>query len=151
MKLLTILVAGIAIFGLISSGFADVPAPLAMSQRAIGGGQLNQYTPGVEGGSGLNNIGLLIKTWGKVTFVDTANKLFYIDDGSNLNDSSGHIGLRVSYDNLAQGNSIIPPTLNSYVTIVGISSTYADTANKIRPNLRPRRQDDVQPISPAAS
>lgn len=147
MNIRKIFAVAIAVFCLASVSFADVPAPLALSQRAIGGGQLNQYTPGVEGGIGLNNIGLLVKTWGKVTFVDDTNKIFYINDGSNLNDDSGNVGLRVSYDNLATGNTINAPALNSYVSVVGISSTFADSSNKIRPNLKPRSQTDIQIIS----
>ncbi|MCX8053140.1 MAG: hypothetical protein N3B12_04980, partial [Armatimonadetes bacterium] len=80
--------------------------PLAMNNAAVGGGRLNEHTPGVEGGVGMNNIGLLIRTWGKVTFVDETNKFFYINDGSGRNDGSGYVGIRVSYDNLAPGNTI---------------------------------------------
>lgn len=153
MKLLTVLVAGIMALGLISSGFAETTTitPLALSQRDIGGGALNQYTPGVEGGRGLNNIGLLIKTWGKVTSVDETNKYFYIDDGSKLSDGSNNVGLRVSYDNLAPGNTITPPVKDSYVTVVGICSTFLDANNKIHPNFRPRYDLDIQLIKPAGS
>lgn len=131
---------------------AQAPAPLAMTNAAIGGGMLNQYTPGVEGGAGLNNIGLLIKTWGKVTFVDATNKVFYIDDGTGRNDGSGHLGIRCSYDNLAAGNSITPPNLNDRVSVIGVISTVLiddivtpQVDNKIQPNLRPRRQSDIEP------
>ena len=64
----------------------EAPAPLYLSANAIGGSALNQYTPGVSGGSGPNNIGLLIRTYGKVTFVDSANRYFYIVDGSARRD-----------------------------------------------------------------
>ncbi|MCE5313552.1 MAG: hypothetical protein ABFD49_02110 [Armatimonadota bacterium] len=116
--------------------------PLAMNNRAIGGGALNSYTLGVEDGAGLNNIGLLIKVWGEVTAVDTTNSLFYINDGSNLSDGSGYTGVRVSYGSLASGNTITPPSVGDHVTVVCISSTVAINS-VIRPNLRPRQQSDI--------
>lgn len=152
MKLLSIIIAVCMVFAIASVLLADEVQPIAMNNRAIGGTALNSYTPGVENGAGLNNIGLLIKTWGKVTWVDTTNECFYIDDGSALKDGSTHadgssqidnIGLRVSYRNLAAGNTINPPEIGDYVTVVGISSTVI-VDNKVQPNLRPRRQSDIQ-------
>lgn len=153
MKLVVLIAVAVMVCSLASVALADVPSPLAVANNAIGGGKLNDYTLGVENGVGLNNIGLLIKTWGKVTFIDPAQKFFYIDDGSRLMDGTTHddgqgnqvpnVGVRVSYDNLAPGNTIIPPA-RPYVLITGISSTFADAEGKIRPNLRPRQQDDVQ-------
>ena len=97
----------------------------------------------------MNNIGLLIRTWGKVAYKDTVNKFFYINDGSNLNDGNtlgaggaAILGLRVSYDNLATGVTINPPDVNAFVSVTGISSTFA-TGSIIHPNLRPRSQTDV--------
>lgn len=126
-----------------TAAVAETIAPLAITHNAIGGAALNQYTPGVEGGTGVNNIGLLIKTWGKVTFVDSTNKFFYIDDGTGRVDGSGYLGVRVSYDNLAAGNTINPPALDAYVAVTGISSTVV-ISSKVQPNVRPRRQTDIQ-------
>lgn len=121
--------------------------PLGLNNINLGGGALNIYTPGVEGGTGLNNIGLLVRTWGKVTFVDTTAKFFYIDDGSGLLDGSGYIGVRVSYNDLTtppNPNVITPPIAGiSFVAVTGISSTIKIN-EKIRPMLRPRRQSDIQ-------
>lgn len=138
-------VVGIAllILACASVAFAQAPAPLAMNNRTVGGGAVNQYTPGVEGGTGLNNIGLLIRTWGKVTFVDTTNKFFYIDDGTAREDGSGNPGIRVSYDNLASGNVIDPPKQGTYAMVTCISSTIM-IDGKIQSNLRPRGQSDIQ-------
>jgi hypothetical protein len=131
---------------------AEEVRPVAMSNRAIGGAALNPYTPGVENGAGANNIGILIKTWGKVTWVDIANMFFYIDDGSALMDGSKHtdgssevdnVGVRVSYSDLASGNTIDPPNVGDHVVVVCISST-AIINDKVQPNLRPRRQSDIQ-------
>lgn len=142
-----IAIVGIAVLLSIcaSASHADEITPLAMNNRAIGGGAVSQYTPGVEGGTGLNNVGLLIRTWGRVTFSDSSNKYFYIDDGTARNDGSGHIGVRVSYSDLATGNTITPPSENSYAMITCISSTIMING-KIQSNLRPRRQEDIQSL-----
>jgi len=142
------LAAALMVFVLAGSVMAEEPAPLALTNRDVGGGRLNDYTPGVEGGVGMNNIGLLIRTWGKVTFVDEVNKFFYINDGAGRQDGSGYVGLRVSYDNLAPGNTITPPALNSYVAVTCISSTWLNGSGQIQPNLRPRRQSDITVIAP---
>jgi len=144
-------------FGLCAVVCAEgAPAPLAMNVKALGGGRLNEFTDGVYGGTGTNNIGLLVKTWGRVTYVDSTNKFFYIDDGSGRVDGSSHlvagvpvnnVGVRVSYDNLASGNSIDPPAETTYVAVTGIISTVminAGGVDRVQPNLRPRRQTDIQ-------
>ena len=62
----------------------DLPSPIFLSIRTLGGGQLGP-TPGVSGGTGLNNVGLLAKVSGRVTSigVDEAGlPVFYLDDGS---------------------------------------------------------------------
>ncbi len=46
--------------------------------------------------TGQNPVGLLVTACGKVTAVDTTQCLFYIDDGTNLQDGSGNVGLRVT-------------------------------------------------------
>ncbi|MHB9036463.1 MAG: hypothetical protein ACYC64_07330 [Armatimonadota bacterium] len=145
MKLVTLIICVCMVFVLVAGVTAQEIKPLAMTNRAIGGGALNIYTPGVENGTGTNNIGLLIKTWGVVTYVDTSTTptYFYIDDGSGLQDGSGHKGVRVAIDNLATGNSITPPSETQHAAIVCISSTISING-KIQPNLRPRRQTDIQ-------
>lgn len=77
---------------------ADIK-PVYMTNRSLGGSNW-QYDQtwgcgqrGVEGGFGLNNIGLLVKTTGTVTY--EGDRWCYIDDGSNLNDGSGYKGLLV--------------------------------------------------------
>ncbi|HPP75344.1 MAG TPA: hypothetical protein PLU88_09500 [Armatimonadota bacterium] len=132
---------------------AQSPEPLGITNKALGGSELNEYTPGVHGGVGLNNIGLLVRTSGRVTYVDTTNQFFYIDDGSALQDGSKKadnnptIGIRVSYKDLAPGNMFNPPLVGQYVAITGISSTTQitldDQSTRIIPTLRPRRQDDM--------
>ena len=126
---------------------ADDVKPLAMTNKAIACGDIaGTPTKGFENGKGLYTIGLLVKTWGKVTYRDPAGKFFYIDDGSRLMDgtNSNILGIRVSIDNLAGGNSIAMPATNVvYVSVVGVISTFMDSNSKIRPNIRPRNQPDV--------
>ncbi|MBP6964393.1 MAG: family 10 glycosylhydrolase [Armatimonadetes bacterium] len=88
------------------------PEPLFMVGRAVGGGRLNDYTDGVAGGIGLNNIGLLISTIGAVTFAGTG--YFYVDDGSGVTDNSGHLGVK------ALGTAPI----GKHVRLTGISSCF---------------------------
>ena len=152
MRLLKLTMAVFFVLAATAVAFADEVKPIAMNNRAIGGASLNAYTPGVQNGAGANNIGILVKTWGKVTWVDTTNQFFYIDDGTALKDGSKHtdtgkdvdnVGVRVSYSNLANGNTIIPPSIGVYVTVIGISSTSIINGN-IQPNIRSRSQSDIQ-------
>ena len=150
-------IALIAIISLIALTVccADALDPLGLSNKALGGEAFNAYTPGVADGIGLNNIGLLVRTSGRVAYIDTTNKFFYIDDGSGMNDQSGipsATGIRVSYKDLASGNTFNPPSfINRYVLITGISSTTeitVGTETRIIPTLRPRMQSDMQDVTP---
>ena len=113
-----------------------VPDPLFLTNKVIGGGELNAYTPGITGGVGVNNIGLLISTSGRVKYVESG--FFYIDDGRALEDGSGHIGVKVDASTL----TTLPEQDVDYVRITCISSTEQPGANVIR-LLRPRGDADV--------
>lgn len=70
--------------------------------------------------NGINPVGLLVTCCGQVTKVDTANHVFYIDDGSKLADGMGptqnpYVGLRVSYK-----SGITPPVERTHQRITGI-------------------------------
>lgn len=154
-KILPLALIAIISFIIVITCSADALDPLGLSNKALGGGALNQYTPGVTDGIGLNNIGLLVRTSGQVTYIDTINQFFYIDDGSGFNDQSGlpgATGIRVSYKDLAPGNTFNPPdALGRYVLITGISSTTELTigeTTRIIPTLRPRQQTDMQDVTP---
>ena len=62
---------------------------------------------------GLNNIGLLVTVFGKVTFAGA--DYFYLDDGSKLDDASGHFGVKVSAPGLAFPSS-------GYAKVTGVVS-----------------------------
>jgi len=101
--------------------------PIGFVNGRIGGGDwfYNESTgagqKGIAGASGLNNIGLVIRTWGRVTYANT--DYFYLDDGSALNDGSGHIGLKV----WAPGLTI--PAQGSRAQVTGISSCFKPDGN----------------------
>lgn len=66
--------------------------PLGMACKYLGGADLG-FTPGITGGVGLNNIGLLVRIAGTITVgLDDG---FFLDDGSNLTDETNIVGIRV--------------------------------------------------------
>ena len=107
--------------------------PLGMNNKWLGGGDF-AYDPGppisgqrgITGASGLNNIGLLVRVWGKVSEIDMANpaQWFRITDGSNVQ-------AKVAYPPFAYA-------LNDYVAISGISSCEVDTNGDLQRVLRPQ-------------
>lgn len=102
---------------------------LAVSLGSLGGGQLGlqEAVKSQKGGTfisaaGLNNIGLLVKVYGKVTQKDPSGQYFYIDDGSALSDGTmtgdeANIGVRVSGDGTSYDKG-------QFLTIKGISSCF---------------------------
>lgn len=106
-------------------------SPIAMSNKSLGGASVAGQQ-GVVGGAGPNNIGLLITTTGRVTFV--GSNYVYINDGSAVTDGFGQ-GVRV----VAAG--LLLPTLGQYVRITGISSCLRNTT--IRRLVLARSQSDI--------
>lgn len=111
------------------------PKPLALACSAVGGEGLNGYTPGITGGVGPHNLGLLVRAWGRITAVDssTGNKFFYIDDGSGLEDGTvaGRKGLRVTWLNLWSAPS---PQVGKYALVTGIASCF-QSGGHTRPQI----------------
>lgn len=112
-----------------------VPSAPFMINRYVGGGPLNTWTPGIPGRVDTHNIGLLIKTSGKISFVGSG--FIYIDDSSVPDDGTGRQGLRVETTGLAG-----PFNLGDYAMVRGISSTMVDGGVLI-PILRPRNDADI--------
>jgi len=121
-----------------SSG--EAPKPLALNNKALGGGDFNSFTKGPVGGVGLNNVGLLVRAWGKVTA--TGSGYFYIDDGSNPNDGSGATGARV------EGSIDYMPDIDDYVAVNVISGLKTTSGNLARV-LRIASGSDFTPVTPA--
>ncbi|MHB9035724.1 MAG: DUF6259 domain-containing protein [Armatimonadota bacterium] len=91
------------------TGNTGIIKPLGINCRSLGGGSFG--TPpagqsGVAGGAGLNNVGLLVRTWGRVS--GPAGGPYTIDDGSGKN-----INLQVISGILTPG---------SYIQAIGIVS-----------------------------
>ena len=124
--------------------------PLHLGNREIGGGAFGPYTPGVVGSTGLNNIGLLVITSGRVVYRGT--DFFVIDDGGRLAPSGKAPlnGVAVSTVGLAGGGCIPMPPDGSYVAVTGISGCFTNpSAPALRyPLIRPRGPLDVRTIWP---
>ena len=113
---------------------AGALAPAAMTNRDVGGGDWNcdesrgqkgvkDYAEGFQNrrtySRALNNIGLLITTSGRVTHA--AAGYFYLNDGSDLSDCSGHLGVKVlGVVPVGQGEDPV----GRFVKVTGISSCY---------------------------
>lgn len=114
------------------------PKPLFLPNRALGGAALNAHTPGVPGGIGPNNIGLLVRTSGTVTGIGEG--CVYIDDGSGLRDgtltgTAENAGVRIICDpsGIEVGDRLI---------VAGISSCFA-TDSGLAPRVVTRSPADV--------
>jgi len=88
---------------------------------------------GVEDGRGPNNIGLLVRTWGEVSTVETQPGVWawFINDGS-LPDP----GLAIDVTGLT------PPPAGSHAIVTGIS-TCTSSGSTLTRLLRPRAQSDI--------
>jgi hypothetical protein len=127
-----------------TGGPYPVPHPVGMVTREFGGCLLNYYTPGVTGGIGAHNTGLLVTLWGKVTYANTTAKYFYLDDGFGWQDGSGYKGIQVYCGGRPVGNTLTMPGQNTHAVVTGISSRKISGGNTI-PVLRPRKQSDIVP------
>ena len=107
---------------------ADPPRPLGMRGDAAGGGPFNGYTPGITGACGVNNIGLLIRTWGKVT--SSGSDYFIIE-------SRPMVTIKVKCGTLLQ------PAVGKIVAVTGISSCEVVSGAIFRA-LLPRTQADIR-------
>lgn len=129
----------------------DSVRPLGMRNSALGGGDWCYQTgssvgqQGIKGCYGLNNIGLLVRTWGKVTAsgIDPRAHVcwFYIDDGSAVKDGTGFVGVYCEAD-----STVIPPQVGSYVSVTGASGCEFFGADLVNV-LRVRQQADISPTS----
>ncbi len=130
-----------------SYGTAPVPKPVGLSNISLGGGSLNAATPGIYGGIGLNNIGLLVTCWGKVTQVVQSSGVYsyvYIDDGSSIRDGAGsYKGIRVDVRGLTGWT---PPAAGKYIIVTGISST-AVINGQVQRRIKVRSASDIRAIN----
>jgi len=105
--------------------------PLGMNHKLLGGDMSGPGSPWLPG-YGLTNVGLLVTIWGKVTHVDEAERVFYLDDGSMLDcgsPQSGVTGVRVLGPLLSEEDL---PGLTELVSVTGISSCFRVTDDLCR-------------------
>ncbi|MEN6356869.1 MAG: C25 family peptidase propeptide domain-containing protein [Armatimonadota bacterium] len=136
------------------AGVSSALGPFAMKNSALGGSALggqqavmeyrmikdatSQVTSRVfTSAAGLNNVGMLVRVTGKVTYV--GSDCFYVNDGSNCDDGSGYIGVRVFSGTLTK------PALGKYVALSAISATYYNNGSLFRALVMPA-QSDLQVI-----
>lgn len=108
-------------------GWGTVPRPLFMLLRSAGGDDLSGLVPGVAGGCGLNNVGLLVRVCGRVISLGTSS--FVIEDGS-----SSQIGVRCG--------ALSKPALGQFVVATGIVVVDWDGYTAV-PVVRARKQSDL--------
>ncbi len=97
------------------NGAVDAIKPLGVIERSVGGKQVNANTPSITGGTGLYNVGMLVRiagTAGNANTTDDNNKYFYLDDGSGLLDGAIS-GIKVLC------GSVTPPSSGN-VTVTGL-------------------------------
>ncbi|MCC6483254.1 MAG: hypothetical protein IT209_00275 [Armatimonadetes bacterium] len=115
----------------VQAGGSNPVEALGMNNARVGGGDLNNYSPGIEGGVGLNNIGLLARVWGTLGAVQDG--AFYVDDGSALIDGTDLSGAPT------QGLRILgwpdEPAPGAFNRVTGPVTTFADNAGQIRPAI----------------
>jgi hypothetical protein len=120
----------------VSPSGAQLPRPMYLNGRDIGGRSLNVICPGVPGSAGMYNLGLLIRASGKVTAVGTG--CFWIEDGGNRAAEGGTRGIKVL------SNAAV--TVGKTVKVTGVSSAYND-GGTIRSVIRTRTTADVTAVN----
>jgi RHS repeat-associated protein len=113
----------------------DSVRPLGLNNRAVAGGPFNVYTPGATDAFGLNNIGLLIRTWGLAS--DIQPSYFYINDGSY------EVGVKVDLD-LGGGYYVRHDVqAGDYAAVTGIAQLETVGNRRMRA-IKPRDSYDIQ-------
>lgn len=117
--------------------------PLAMNCGSVGGGPVGSV-PGVQDGVGLNNMGLLVRVTGKVTY--KAGQYLYVDDGSNVANVYG-LSTSVTGIMVKCPSSSIPVGVGDVVSVTGVvvgsvPSSAAWTTN--RRFIQTRSWDDLR-------
>ncbi len=113
-------------------------APLLMTSRSLGGGEFGRQC-GVDGGVGLNNVGLLVRTTGEVTNAASDNSWALVNGGGGPDDVFVDLrGLPFSER----------PTISvgQMAAVTGISTIYADYDSTKRPAVLVRCASDCTDV-----
>jgi subtilisin family serine protease len=119
-------------------GTGTVPDPLGIVNRALGGDALG-LIPGITGGTGLNNVGLLVRAWGKVKSI--GSDYFMMSDGYGIGGQS-YREIKVRCPALTK-----PSSTSQYAVVTGISSLQLSGSTAI-PIIRVRKQADLVYYTP---
>ncbi len=128
-------------------------SPVGITNRAVGGYDFN-FNPtdgsgqmGVTDAYGLNNTGLLVRTWGEVVSSDPTTKDFVIDDGSGVMLKCSAPRETSFFDpdrGIIPSYMFTPPAVGEYAVVTGISSLYEDTSGDMQPVVKLRTESDLQ-------
>jgi hypothetical protein len=117
--------------------------PLAMNCRSVGGSPIEPNVAGVKNGVGANNIGLPATVVGRVTF--KSGQYIYVDDGSNVEDVSGRLGVMVKC-----ASTSIPVGIGDIAAVTGIIQGSVPTGwTTNRRYIQARTADDVRLVNTA--
>lgn len=122
---------------IITNGVIDVVGdhtpllkPLGIRTRHVGGSGIG-LQKGVKNGIGTNNIGMLVRVWGKVVSSDSTYRYFTLDDGSRT-------AVQVAGSLLS-----LQPSIGYYASVTGIVNTKTVGSDLI-PVITPRRITDIK-------
>jgi hypothetical protein len=119
--------------------------PLFMAEKSLGGSYTSPTAPlGFTDATGLYNIGLLVRTSGRVTYWDPGHKFIYIDDGSLLGDGNtlGPLGACIPGVRVILPPGVTAPFVDDNAVVTGISSYDIVNSKPVRA-VRVRDQNDI--------
>lgn len=119
--------------------------PRGLINRALAGGNYNVLTPGAQDTFGLNNVGLLVRAWGKTTFVSA--DYFYLDDGSGRQDGSEDNGTPIKGVRVVNATGY-KPSVGDYIAVTGVSGLATYVSNYAR-TIRLAKPSDLLGITPS--
>lgn len=108
--------------------------PLLVSAKSLGG-STDGWIQGCSGGTGMNNVGLLVKVMGRIT--DAPPGCIYVDDGSAPCEDGVTHSVRV---NVQTPHAF---QVGSYVMVTGISALVLSDSSAFRRSVRIRSNSDV--------
>ena len=111
---------------------------MSRSEDNTGGTALG-LIPGITGGTGLNNVGLLVRAWGKVKYI--GSDYFMVSDGYGRGDG-WYREIKVRCPGLTK-----PSSTSQYAVVTGISSLELSSSTAI-PLIRVRKQTDLVYYTP---
>lgn len=124
---------------LVTSSGNPIPGPLGMRNIWLGGIGVGDYPYNQTAGFGLQNLGLLVRTWGRVTRI--GDGYLYVDDGSAIRDGTftgaeENVGVRVICDPAGYA-------VNDLISVTGISSCFETPSSQLARRILTRGSSDV--------